>query len=265
MVSEPGGAVLATALGYTAAGLAVFPLSVTIDADGHKVCHPVESWPAQSTTDPERIRWWFGPTGFYRDRCVAIDCGKSGLVVIDCDVKHGEAGIDNWAALAAEHGVPATWVAHTPSGGVHLYYRADPDHELRNSVSKLAAGVDVRAAGGFVIAPPSCDPRGEYKWGTEGDPEWAALPTVGAALADAASAPKRNTTGHGGQRLFTFGEARNFIRPHMDALTAARPGCRNDRLNTAALAVSHFVPVFWSRTEAEKMLYDALAILGRRL
>ena len=40
----------------------------------------------------------------------------------------------------------------TPSGGVHLYYRAEK--QISNKVN-LYDGIDIRGEGGYVVAPPS--------------------------------------------------------------------------------------------------------------
>jgi hypothetical protein len=41
----------------------------------------------------------------------------------------------------------------TPSGGRHYYFRQPAGMTIPNSTSKLARGVDVRGAGGFVVVP----------------------------------------------------------------------------------------------------------------
>jgi hypothetical protein len=51
----------------------------------------------------------------------------------------------------AEDVLPPTWVVHTPSGGRHYYYRSP--EPLRSA--KLPDGVDLKGAGGYVVAPPS--------------------------------------------------------------------------------------------------------------
>lgn len=48
--------------------------------------------------------------------------------------------------------------------GYHLYYTWPQEGVVNNSVSKLAEGVDVRGAGGYVVAPPSSHADGRYAW-----------------------------------------------------------------------------------------------------
>lgn len=111
-----------------------------------------------ATTDPERIRYFWERKP---DAAIGIATGASGLVVVDLDVKNGAAGMDNWHELVAEHGasLEATTLVETPSGGMHVYYRAN-GHRVGSTAGKLAPGIDTRAEGGYVIAAGS--PGYEY-------------------------------------------------------------------------------------------------------
>ncbi|MDA7766908.1 bifunctional DNA primase/polymerase [Alphaproteobacteria bacterium] len=86
---------------------------------------------------------------------------KSRLVVIDIDERENFSGLQNFKN--AGHKLPPTITASTPSGGVHLFFKA-PSVEVPNSVSKLLEGVDIRGDGGYVIAPPSVTKWGQYSW-----------------------------------------------------------------------------------------------------
>jgi hypothetical protein len=133
--------ILDAALAYAARGWAVFPC---------KNKKPLVKWREESTTDPNQIqRWWKSRPG----AAIGVDCGKSGLVVIDCDVKNGIDGIKNWENLHYE--TSGCLVSRTPSGGLHYIYADTFGGKIRNSAGKLAPGVDVRANGGYVIVPPS--------------------------------------------------------------------------------------------------------------
>ncbi len=86
----------------------------------------------------------------------------SGLVVLDVDVRHGgDAALQR---LEREHGrLPTTLECRTGGGGHHLYF-AHPGRLVRNKVG-LAAGIDLRADGGYVVAPPSLHASGlRYVW-----------------------------------------------------------------------------------------------------
>jgi len=88
----------------------------------------------------------------------------SGLVVLDIDIKRPEAnGFDSLEDMGRSI-LPETPLVHTPSGGLHVYFRC-PAHDARNSASRIAPGLDVRANGGYVVLPT---PGSGYRW----DPFW---------------------------------------------------------------------------------------------
>jgi hypothetical protein len=89
---------------------------------------------------------------------VAIRTGQqSGVLVLDID---GDAGAESVRELERRHGtLPATATVVTPRGGQHIYF-AHPGGEIRNSAGALGAGLDIRADGGYVLAPPSIGANG---------------------------------------------------------------------------------------------------------
>lgn len=89
------------------------------------------------------------------------------FAVLDIDPDHGGKR-PKWAIRTLE--------ASTPSGGTHLYYVTDG--EVRNSVGRIAAGVDVRGVGGIVVAPPSVTKDGTYRWVTDPDGPMEFLPVA---------------------------------------------------------------------------------------
>lgn len=86
----------------------------------------------------------------------------SRLAVLDIDPEHG--GLESLKQLEAEHGkFPATAVVETGGGGRHYYFAAFLPR-LRNRAA-LWPGVDLRAEGGMIVAPPSVHPTGRrYRW-----------------------------------------------------------------------------------------------------
>jgi hypothetical protein len=141
---------LDAALSYAGMGLYVFP------CNGKQ---PLVQWGTESTTDPEMLhKWWTT----WPSAGIGVDCGKSGLVVIDLDVKSDADGPGNWRQRLNGHQIPATFNVRTPSGGWHGWYR-DPTGRYRNSAGLIAPGVDVRGVGGYVLAPGSPG----YRWHTE--------------------------------------------------------------------------------------------------
>lgn len=110
-------------------------------------------------TDEEKQGW----TGY------GVNCGRAGLVVIDCD-RHDEStdGVKNFHDLCNEHGFDpeTTFAVSTPSGGVHYYFSrkgVDEDVKIGNSPGGLPDGVDVRGSGGQVVGPGSRTSDGEYR------------------------------------------------------------------------------------------------------
>ena len=90
--------------------------------------------------------------------------GKSGTGIVIFDIDKGHGGEDSLQRLQARHAaLPRTPEVRTGGGGRHLYFRY-PGMMLRNRTG-LAPGLDLRAEGGYVVAPPSLHPSGQhYTW-----------------------------------------------------------------------------------------------------
>ncbi len=93
----------------------------------------------------------------------------SKLVVLDIDPKKG--GDENLDALEFLHGKIIAPTVRTGSGGRHFYFK-HPGVKVPSSVDHVAVGIDVRAEGGQIVAPPSIHPdTGQaYIWERSGDP-----------------------------------------------------------------------------------------------
>jgi hypothetical protein len=118
---------LSGALAATGRGWPVFLVRGMTDPEWPKRPLPGVRWPRVATTDLRAIRRWPSRYSAY-----GVACKRAGLVVIDLDVakdgsgaKLGEAG---FAALCEDYGAPwpVTYTVATPSGGLHLYFRAGP-------------------------------------------------------------------------------------------------------------------------------------------
>lgn len=59
--------------------------------------------------------------------------------------------------------IPETVVVITPSGGRHIWLTGPPDRVVPNSASRLAPGIDVRGAGGYLVGPGSLTSNGVYR------------------------------------------------------------------------------------------------------
>jgi Bifunctional DNA primase/polymerase, N-terminal/Primase C terminal 2 (PriCT-2) len=98
---------------------------------------------------------------------VGIPTGEvNRIFVLEADTVegHGVNGLAGLEALEVRHGLlPATLMAESPSGSIHRYFNW-PGKEIKNSVGKLARGVDVKGDGGMVVAPPTRTQTGVYRW-----------------------------------------------------------------------------------------------------
>lgn len=241
------GRLAAAAEAYAAAGLAVFPVRVSIKPDGRKDVRPIADWRNASSSDPATVGRWFGPGGRWRGASVALDAGRSHLVVVDPD---GPQGMINWLEVVKQDGLPAIAREGTPGGGQHWFYGADPDCPVGNSTGLLAEHVDVRADGGFVIVAPSRDTRGPYRW-LEGEPDWSDLPVVPRALVERLAALKstHSASRHAPApepRSTTYGpvqaspRATTAMTENAEALAEVKQGSRNGSLNDASYRAGQF-------------------------
>jgi hypothetical protein len=167
---------LRVALALAAQGIAVFPVQNAPGTEDHKKPYPRFWWKSKSTTVASTIEAWWR---LYPDAMPAVDCGKSGLLVVDLDTPRGKSkadGLAAWAKLAAGR-EPSCPTVETPSGGRHLVFR-QPSPALGNRKGGLPKGVDIRGAGGYVVAPGArCSDGTEYRLTGElssasASPEW---------------------------------------------------------------------------------------------
>jgi len=135
--------IAAYALAYAGRGWPVFP------------CKPGSKEPATShgfkdaTTDPERITAWWQAAA---DRNVAIATGAPGPDVLDVDVRpHGSGYLAFRQLRQAGLADCSLAVVATPGGGLHIYFAGTAQRSGRLAAHHL----DFKAAGGYVVAPPS--------------------------------------------------------------------------------------------------------------
>lgn len=119
----------------------------------------VKDWQARATADPGLIRRWWRK---WPDAMPALPMGRrSGLAVLDVDRKNGKDGMAALRKLGHDPAALSPVIIATPSGGLHAYFRWPEG--MGNSPAGMPAGVDVRAAGGYVIAPGARGPKGRYR------------------------------------------------------------------------------------------------------
>jgi len=128
---------------------------------------PLVSWIEYQSRRPteEEIRQWWQQ---HPSANIGIVTGKvSRTVVIDLDPDKG--GNESGAGIYEQ--APTDLIVKTGRGGYHLYYRYPEDvGHIPNRVG-LLPGVDVRADGGYVVAPPSAHSSGRlYGWTRRGEP-----------------------------------------------------------------------------------------------
>lgn len=90
---------------------------------------------------------------------------QSAVFILDVD---GEAGRSSLSSLERIYGpLPFTLTSRSgrSDGGEHRWFRYPADREIRNSAGTLGRGLDIRGAGGYVVAPPSTHETGSaYRW-----------------------------------------------------------------------------------------------------
>lgn len=107
-------------------------------------------------------RWWER----WPNANIGLSCGPSHIVAIDLDEKKDKSGSANWKAIVKRLGLNIkTSSTHTGGGGQHLLFAAPEGVEIKNQVSQIAPGVDIRSEGGYIVLPPSIHPTGQpYTW-----------------------------------------------------------------------------------------------------
>jgi len=162
---------LVVALRYIRRGWAVLPLHRPTGngcSCGKAACakpgkHPRTRHGLKDATIQEsRICCWWAR---WPDANIGVATGSpSGMLVLDVDDKHDNAGSRSLASLEERHGaLPNTLTASTGAGR-HLYFRY-PGRTVKNSAGALGAGLDIRGDNGYVIAPPSLHANGKiYSW-----------------------------------------------------------------------------------------------------
>lgn len=161
-VSEDTSGTLAAALDYAARGIPVFPVRQ------NKAPYTPRGF-KDATCDEAAIREWWRK---WPDAGIGIPTGvASGWLVLDIDPRHGgDVSLDR---LKSEHGaLPQTVESLTGGGGRHLLFR-HPGGTIKSTTGALAPGVDVKADGGYIVAPPSLhDETGRrYEWEVSRQPD----------------------------------------------------------------------------------------------
>jgi putative DNA primase/helicase len=129
-------------------------------------CRSIGKHPVYSNTKHENLELALSHWKNMPDHNVGIATGKiSGIVVLDVDTKSG--GRESLRQLTDQHGlIPKTPMVHTSNGGLHYYFKY-PQQAGLNLTNRIGMyqGIDLRANGGLVVAPPSLHYSGMlYEW-----------------------------------------------------------------------------------------------------
>lgn len=267
--------------------------SASLDYDGHDAAdcpHPAAGLHCHgmyaATVDEHVIRSWWAENPRYN---VGVHAGRSDLVILDLD-RHQDKkrprsrdlylpgvelpagldveaelhdGVDVVAQLAAIRGhesplnSPATLIVTTPSGGLHLWYRAPEGTRWSRGVDRLGWQVDVLAGASIAIMPGTVTSVGTYTRTSATAlptelPTWlgedlervglrednrpeppAAAPTTRSTSAVPSAAAEEST------RLASYLE--RAVRNELEKIDDAQEGGWNQAIYTASLALGRLV------------------------
>lgn len=256
---------LEAALEYAERGWAVFPVHGIVNGRctcGWTPCsspgkHPlVRNGVHEATTDTTAIQGWWKQ---WRLGNVAIATGSvSGVIVIDIDLGRpadtafgspgegkAQSPPDVWDSLERlTPELPRTLTALTGGGGLHLFYTSD-DATLGNSAGSVAGiedklpGVDLRANGGYVVAPPSMHRSGaRYGWLDPGHEPVPAPAWLKRAERPRIEIPRVAPASFAGDGT-AYGRA--ALKSALTSLRHAPVGQRNHTLNRCAFAMAQLI------------------------
>lgn len=151
--------------------------------------HPLpRRWPEAATTDPNTVHQWW--RRLPRANIGLVTGANSGLLVLDVDPRYG--GDLVLRELEERYGpLPETAEAITGGGGRHIYFRHPGGHV---GTTTLAPGLELKAEGALVVAPPSTHASGRhYYWELAHHPDDVPLATPPAWLLQLAESRGRST------------------------------------------------------------------------
>lgn len=113
----------------------------------------IAGWQLYASADESIVRGWFTQ---WPDSLVGVPCGgKSGLYVLDLDVKPEQEVSGVASLVAAGISPPPTRINHTLSGGMHLLYLLPETGAAHTDAGMIGPGVDRRGDGGYIIWWPA--------------------------------------------------------------------------------------------------------------
>ena len=261
------------------AGIAVFPALITWNARSRKLDKKpaITRWRTNASIDPAQLeRWWEE----FSDAVAGIELGRAGLVVLDLD-RHlgGSDGVAAFQRLRQGYDLPPRPATRTPSRGLHLYFRQPDGEPLGNSPGSLPGGIDVRGAGGWVVAPGSTTPWGKWCSAPKAPqlavafaggtipvlPEWL-METIGPATTITNTTITNNTVVTPSTNSNTRREeawASVALEASVVTLAEMRPGGRNNTTNAIAYRLGRMAARGWiDASDIAQRLFDACVANG---
>lgn len=123
--------------------------------------YTLHHWSVESSSNLKEIEDWWED---FPDDNIGINCGESGLLVVDLD---SQAAYEHYRNLEWHHAGTEFMLKYHPGPviktrrGWHLYFNQPGD--LGNTASKLGTGIDTRGIGGMVVGPGSVIDGYTYK------------------------------------------------------------------------------------------------------
>lgn len=235
---------LDAALAYARSGHPVFPVK------RDKTPYTPHGFLDASVDETTIQSWW----ARFPDAGVGLVTGSTaGFITIDIDPRHG--GRDSLNGLLTEHGpLPPGPKSNTGGGGNH-YLFAHPGGTIRNATNILP-GIDLRADGGYIVAPPSGHPSGgTYEWIVPLDsvplpppPDWL-LKFIDQRREGSAATPHRTELGPDGK--VSRGQRHDWIVSTAASIAARTAGITEDTLVGVLRAAAANVMDTDSRTDPD--------------
>lgn len=249
---------LSEALGYARRGWYVFPCREKPGApyvkNGETIT-PKEKQPYVSkglddaTLDEEQIRAWWGK---WTSAMIGVNCGKSGLFVVDIDRKQVN-GLDIYTQWNINDG--AGLHSFTPSGGIHIVFSGSGKTSTNGKI-----GIDTRGEGGYFIVPPSVILEGEHSGEYRAHDDWGRTPGV---IPDGLMAnlfPDKTYEYVRGNNVSSTGEKKELSRATLRFLVeGAQAGERN---STVFKVVSDFAGCGYSRENTKEIVLPVCIRIG---
>jgi len=175
-----------------------------------------------ASTDEAVIRKWFAD-----EPAANLGVRTDGLIVLDIDPRHDGDG--SLAELERDHDFPLTWRVLTGGGGEHIIFKCPEGLTVNSSSASsnplLGPGIDIRARGGYIVAPPSRHLSGNvYTWSVDHHPADIELAEAPAWLVTALTADKR-PAGNSARRNAAWAiDKEGFVTEYRDMAICAVAG-----------------------------------------